>query len=79
MIRLLHVVSSALMFGVGVGAFWFMLTTARSGNPAAIALYQAAGFVTFGTVPEALQVDGAFHDEICMRLVLAAPFSSENG
>lgn len=37
LIRLLHVVSSALMFGVGVGAFWFMVTTVRSGNPAAIA------------------------------------------
>ena len=38
MIRLLHIVSSALMFGVGVGAFWFMVTAARSGNPAAIAV-----------------------------------------
>lgn len=38
MIRLLHVVSSALMFGVGVGAFWFMVTTVRSANPAAIAV-----------------------------------------
>lgn len=38
MIRLLHVVSSALMFGVGVGAFWFMVTTVRSGNPGAIAV-----------------------------------------
>ena len=38
MVRLLHVVSSALMFGVGVGAFWFMVTTVRSGNPAAIAI-----------------------------------------
>lgn len=37
-IRLLHVVSSALMFGVGVGAFWFMVTTVRSGNPAAVAI-----------------------------------------
>jgi len=37
-IRLLHVVSSALMFGVGVGAFWFMVTTVRSGNTAAIAV-----------------------------------------
>jgi uncharacterized membrane protein len=26
------------MFGVGVGAFWFMVTTVRSGNPAAIAV-----------------------------------------
>ena len=38
MIRLMHIVSSALMLGVGVGAFWFMLTTTRSGNPAAIAV-----------------------------------------
>ena len=38
LIRLLHIVSSALMLGVGVGAFWFMLTSVRSGNPAAIAV-----------------------------------------
>ncbi len=38
LIRLLHIVSSALMFGVGVGAFWFMVTSVRSGNPAAIAV-----------------------------------------
>ncbi|MGI9308971.1 MAG: DUF2269 family protein [Gammaproteobacteria bacterium] len=38
MVRLIHVVSSALMLGVGVGAFWFMLTTVRSGKPAAIAV-----------------------------------------
>jgi uncharacterized membrane protein len=38
MIRLLHIVTSALMFGVGVGAFWFMLTTVRSGSPPAIAV-----------------------------------------
>jgi uncharacterized membrane protein len=38
MIRLLHIVSSALMFGVGIGAFWFMVTAARSGNAAAIAI-----------------------------------------
>jgi uncharacterized membrane protein len=37
-IRLLHVVSSALMFGVGVGAFWFMTTAVRSGDLAAIAV-----------------------------------------
>lgn len=36
--RLLHVVSSALMFGVGVGAFWFMVAAVRSGSPAAIAV-----------------------------------------
>jgi uncharacterized membrane protein len=38
MIRLLHVVSSALMFGVGVGAFWFMVATVRAGSPAAVAV-----------------------------------------
>ncbi|MEO7387704.1 MAG: DUF2269 domain-containing protein [Gammaproteobacteria bacterium] len=38
LIRLMHVVSSALMFGVGIGAFWFMLTTVSSGNPAAVAV-----------------------------------------
>jgi len=38
MIRLLHIVSSALMFGVGLGAFWFMVTAARSGSPAAVAI-----------------------------------------
>jgi uncharacterized membrane protein len=37
-IRWLHVVSSALMFGVGVGAFWFMTTAVRSGDPGAIAV-----------------------------------------
>ena len=37
-IRLIHIVSSALMFGVGIGAFWFMLTAVRSGSPAAIAV-----------------------------------------
>jgi len=38
MIRLLHILSSALMLGVGVGAFWFMLTAVRSGSPAAVAV-----------------------------------------
>lgn len=37
-IRWLHVVSSALMFGVGVGAFWFMTTAVRSGAADAIAV-----------------------------------------
>jgi len=38
LVRLFHVVSSALMFGVGIGAFWFMVASVRSGNPAAIAV-----------------------------------------
>ncbi len=36
--RLIHVVSAALMFGVGVGAFWFLTTTVRSGDVNAIAI-----------------------------------------
>jgi len=38
LIRLAHVVSSALMLGVGVGAFWFMVAAARSGNVAVFAV-----------------------------------------
>jgi uncharacterized membrane protein len=37
-IRLVHVVSSALMFGVGIGAYFFMTMAVRSGSPAAIAV-----------------------------------------
>lgn len=37
LIRLIHVVSSALMFGVGIGAFWFMLAALRSADIALIA------------------------------------------
>lgn len=33
-----------------------------AGNPAARALYEAAGFRCWGTAPEVLQVDGRFHD-----------------
>ncbi len=36
LIRLIHVVSSALMFGVGIGAFWFMRAALRSADVAAI-------------------------------------------
>ena len=38
LIRLIHVVSSALMFGVGIGAFWFMRAALRSADVAAIAV-----------------------------------------
>lgn len=37
-IRLIHIVSSALMFGVGIGAFWFMRASLRSADVAAIAV-----------------------------------------
>jgi uncharacterized membrane protein len=38
LIRLVHVLSSALMFGVGIGAFWFMRAALRSVDVAAIAV-----------------------------------------
>jgi uncharacterized membrane protein len=38
LIRLVHVLSSALMFGVGIGAFWFMRAALRSADVAAIAI-----------------------------------------
>ena len=38
LIRLIHVVSSALMFGVGIGAFWFVRAALRSTDVAAIAV-----------------------------------------
>ncbi|MCB1597769.1 MAG: DUF2269 domain-containing protein, partial [Gammaproteobacteria bacterium] len=38
LIRLIHVVSSALMFGVGIGAFWFVRASLRSADVAAIAV-----------------------------------------
>jgi uncharacterized membrane protein len=37
-IRLLHILSSALMFGVGVGALWFVTTAAMSRHPAVLAV-----------------------------------------
>jgi uncharacterized membrane protein len=37
-IRLLHILSSALMFGVGVGAFWFVNLAAASRDPGALAV-----------------------------------------
>lgn len=43
-----------------------------AGNRAALALYEGAGFSTCGVTPQALQVDGVFHDEIAMVLDVAA-------
>jgi uncharacterized membrane protein len=44
MIRLLHILSSALMFGVGVGAFWFVNRAAATRDPAALAVTTRSAF-----------------------------------
>ncbi|GHD69150.1 GNAT family N-acetyltransferase [Jeongeupia chitinilytica] len=44
----------------------------NAGNTAALRLYEAAGFRRYGHEPDALLVDGEFHDEILMRLALQA-------
>jgi ribosomal protein S18 acetylase RimI-like enzyme len=39
----------------------------NASNAAALALYRAAGFETYGVEPAALAIDGLFHDEaLCM-------------
>ena len=43
-----------------------------AGNTAALALYEAAGFRPYGRAPEALFVQGAYHDEILMVLRTSA-------
>lgn len=39
-------------------------------NPAARALYESLGFVAWGTEPEAVCIDGAYHDGLQMGLLL---------
>jgi ribosomal protein S18 acetylase RimI-like enzyme len=39
-------------------------------NKVAIGLYESAGFKTFGREPNALCIDGEFHDEVHMQLQL---------
>jgi len=43
----------------------------NAANPAAIALYEAAGFESFGGEPGFLLVDGALQDEVHMAYVFA--------
>lgn len=40
-------------------------------NHAALALYRTAGFVQYGVEPDALAIDGAYHDEALCMLRLA--------
>lgn len=47
-----------------------IMTAVNSANGSALALYQSLGFVAWGRQPCALKVDGAYHDEIEMALLL---------
>ena len=47
-----------------------IMTAINSANGPALALYQSLGFVAWGRQPRALKVDGAYHDEIEMALLL---------
>lgn len=42
-------------------------------NPAAIALYKAAGFVVTGQDLRALKIDGVYYDHLLMRVRFTAP------
>lgn len=44
----------------------------NAANTAAKSLYRSAGFVSWGVQPQALRIDGAFHDEEHMLLRFAA-------
>ena len=48
-----------------------IMTAVNSANGPALALYQGLGFVAWGRQPRALKVDGEYHDEIEMALLLA--------
>jgi len=45
---------------------------ANAENDAARRLYAAAGFEVFGHEPRSMRIDGAWHDEVHMRLDLEA-------
>ena len=48
-----------------------LLLTVTEGNAAAVGLYHAAGFRSFGIEPRAIQVDGHFYDKLHMVLDLS--------
>jgi ribosomal protein S18 acetylase RimI-like enzyme len=49
-----------------------LLLTVTATNPRAIALYEAAGFVRYGTLTQALRLDEGDVDKHLLRLMLAA-------
>lgn len=62
--------SSAIALARATAAIRQINVTANAGNAAARRLYVAAGFREFGLEPRSLQIDGAWYDEVHMRLDL---------
>jgi ribosomal protein S18 acetylase RimI-like enzyme len=50
-----------------------LVLTVTDGNEAAVALYEKAGFCSFGIEPRAIQVDGRYHGKNHMIHFLAQP------
>ena len=50
-----------------------LVLTVTDGNAAATALYERAGFRSFGIEPQAICVDGSYHGKNHMILFLAQP------
>jgi len=50
-----------------------LVLTVTAGNAAAVALYANAGFASFGIEPQAIAVNGTYHDKNHMILFLAQP------
>jgi L-amino acid N-acyltransferase YncA len=66
---LAHVISEARRHS---GLLQLVLTV-TDGNAAAAALYEKAGFRSFGIEPRAICIDGAYHGKNHMILFLAQP------
>lgn len=56
----------ALAFIAGMEGVRQVLLALNADNVAALALYQSMGFTVFGREPDALCVDGVFHDNLHM-------------
>jgi RimJ/RimL family protein N-acetyltransferase len=64
--------AAAMQHALSLPGLRQLLLSVTAGNAAAIATYEAFGFQVCGTVPEALQVDGHFYDEVQMVCHLGA-------
>ena len=54
----------------GVKGMEMLTLTVTASNAAAVRLYERAGFIRFGTLPHAIQVDGQYHAKDHMLLTL---------